>query len=1370
MTKSATFAAAIFTAGAAFAGARMVANEYVTDGLAARWDAIDNAGTGVHDPSAAVWKDLAGSNDLVLTNDCSVWTNGNAFYMNTLIDGKCPAYGSSAATSYKTIEIVYKKATSKGRILFCGGDMTRYVVFDYTDTDSPWVNAKVYFDGAKATQHTVVSDTGPTSLVALYDDSDAVVDIFRDGAENNAGAKNANTWSVDGNSAQVRLGCRSRTTPNTGNGWEGEVYTIRLYDRQLAASEIARNYALDTVRFFGATLSTNVIVATSVAGLEGGEECGMYAITDVGHTFTAPSQRTKDGIVYTCTGYTLERWKGSGWSAPVKYATTSYEASDASAKVRLTWQWQYGHAVVPDDLVPFTAADYEQSGLVAHWDAIDNAGTGVHDPGATKWKNLVDENDMTIAPNRGSEWRRGCAFHMDTVAEGLASAYSAGAVYGVKTIEIACTQEKRRGRFLLYGGDRSRFVMFAYATNSVALAAPEAMIQFDGSNNVTNSPTKYAVVRSGEPMTLVATYDGANAVSGIYCDGAEKVDGTVASTWNASQTIVMLGSRSTSEPQANVGWAGEVYAIRLYNRALTAEEIARNHEIDEARFFGRLQVTNVVVASSVRGVSGREPEGEYMLPAGGHTFNAPASVTIGEDTYSCTGYTLETWDGADWGEPAVHAGELSAALTDTTEKVRLTWQWSHTAGPGFDAAFDDYVTDGLVLHLDGVRNTGSAAVHSDGAAQWADLATPGGFARFVDGGGNSAWMGDGYFFDGTPKATYAMMDGTRTLDGAYTVQIVCDFDPYASARLDTSWPSFVGTVAGADQFAIYCNHDSVNDPVTRFKAVNTGSGFNLTEWKRHIQYLTALFDGSQVSFFEEATPPSFKAFAKSPGTQVFTFGSGEGSDLGFESRRLTGTIKAVRFYNRALTDAELRRNRAVDEARLFRRGASAAAGELVVDSDVDGLSGDLPCGVYRPASGYVFTAPAEAVLGETVYELAGYTLETWNGSSWSSAATAAGTSAAPDVSSASKRLTWNWVVKSRLERLDYDVGDYVQDGLYLHLDGIRNAGADVPHDMAAETWVNLGSGGPDLDATFDYAKDGVGGDGWDEDGYSFVNGGRFAKLATNPVFNYYVTVEVVCDAPENGGTAKYPTLFGAQGDYLNIYYHNANNQLGFKIFSNAAAADGTTRSDPGYKAPGGLVYLSGWEGQYATASWSCRKYQLFQTAAPDTNKWTGTWHYNLNKFSGRPFYIGGIYAEGETVGVNDRRLSGKVQAVRVYNRTLTDEELAHNRKIDEARFKGNPPEFNVVVSTRYGNGAGETLSEPVGTYKVEGEYTFSATEVMDASGVLKPVAGCFVSVMSGGAWGQRVWRPGQSYTYRESSGSAVRIMWCVGEGLRILVR
>ena len=46
-------------------------------------------------------------------------------------------------------------------------------------------------------------------------------------------------------------------------------------------------------------------------------------------------------------------------------------------------------------------------------------------------------------------------------------------------------------------------------------------------------------------------------------------------------------------------------------------------------------------------------------------------------------------------------------------------------------------------------------------------------------------------------------------------------------------------------------------------------------------------------------------------------------------------------------------------------------------------------------------------------------------------------------------------VSSAFAALKYDVGDYVQDGLVVHLDGIRNVGANAPHNPKSTIWVNL---------------------------------------------------------------------------------------------------------------------------------------------------------------------------------------------------------------------------------------------------------------------------------------------------------------------------
>ena len=86
----------------------------------------------------------------------------------------------------------------------------------------------------------------------------------------------------------------------------GTIKAIRVYNKVLSNTELAANREIDEARFFTGIPVTNVVVATSIPGLEGNEGSGVYAYDDSGYTFTAPQKATKDGVVYSCTGYTLE--------------------------------------------------------------------------------------------------------------------------------------------------------------------------------------------------------------------------------------------------------------------------------------------------------------------------------------------------------------------------------------------------------------------------------------------------------------------------------------------------------------------------------------------------------------------------------------------------------------------------------------------------------------------------------------------------------------------------------------------------------------------------------------------------------------------------------------------------------------------------------------------------------------------------------------------------------------------------------------------------------------------------------------------------------------------------------------------------------
>ena len=209
----------------------------------------------------------------------------------------------------------------------------------------------------------------------------------------------------------------------------------------------------------------------------------------------------------------------------------------------------------------YTSADYVQEGLIGHWDGIENVGVGIHSNTTNIWKDLVGNRDFTLTAN-GSWSASGKSLSVKGLS---ATAASAGPAY--KTIEVVYRMTKS-GRILFScGGDKSRVVIFD---------GDGTKGYFDGS-----ATTKYVawtldpVVRRS--MTCVYGDDG--KVADVYGDGELQNDGTHANTWNAG-SVMSIGDRYES----SYPWYGEVFAIRLYSTALTAEQIAANQAIDQARF------------------------------------------------------------------------------------------------------------------------------------------------------------------------------------------------------------------------------------------------------------------------------------------------------------------------------------------------------------------------------------------------------------------------------------------------------------------------------------------------------------------------------------------------------------------------------------------------------------------------------------------------------------------------------------------------------------------------------------------------------------------------------------------------------------------
>lgn len=212
----------------------------------------------------------------------------------------------------------------------------------------------------------------------------------------------------------------------------------------------------------------------------------------------------------------------------------------------------------------YTARDYVQDGLVAMWDGIENTGWGVHDPAATVWKDCI---------------------------QGLELVPTDGAVFQITDNAVVASRGSTGGRLLVdYDVFDSELTLEAYAAPSYnnTYYAPTfgagrlGIVWANGQGyiatclyaskqyNLQLSPTatsgcmSFSVASNGNPSSLATYYNGQLKPTRQVWNGAADERHNVRITLNERLTPFRY--------------------FRIYNRILTASEIAVNYAIDKARF------------------------------------------------------------------------------------------------------------------------------------------------------------------------------------------------------------------------------------------------------------------------------------------------------------------------------------------------------------------------------------------------------------------------------------------------------------------------------------------------------------------------------------------------------------------------------------------------------------------------------------------------------------------------------------------------------------------------------------------------------------------------------------------------------------------
>ena len=283
---------------------------YVSSGLVAQWDGVENAGRGVHSDSPTVWKDLVGSNDITLP----AWVSATAKGMDSV--------GSSESRTYPEL------ASITG---LDGDDVTIEVAarrVRWTQTDeygnlqsfftSPWGHFGYRFNQNDAFYAYLPPNGNNAGQAKLYNINTGTGGAKVTECQTIAGRITRNSSSAQNGlfiNAAAQTLVYANYSANLGSSWkffnnprtEIEFYAIRVYNRRLTSSELAGNAWADRLRVTG-EMTDNAAAPLQIAydGAGASVRKGYYCWPVPGEAFSCRADYSvPDGDYQSlCVGWT----------------------------------------------------------------------------------------------------------------------------------------------------------------------------------------------------------------------------------------------------------------------------------------------------------------------------------------------------------------------------------------------------------------------------------------------------------------------------------------------------------------------------------------------------------------------------------------------------------------------------------------------------------------------------------------------------------------------------------------------------------------------------------------------------------------------------------------------------------------------------------------------------------------------------------------------------------------------------------------------------------------------------------------------------------------------------------------------------------
>ena len=354
------------------------------------------------------------------------------------------------------------------------------------------------------------------------------------------------------------------------------------------------------------------------------------------------------------------------------------------------------------------ASAYVQDGLVAQWDGIDNAGTGTHDATATTWVDRVGNRSTTKVNTKGSggTWSENCFVEGSSVSscfwcegDDLKSLIQSGEL----SVEIFCSHtstisSSKYEDWLGFGKDgSSRWLKLDIRSgDSSAPVFQGLQYRTTSWNNAAKIPVNTICAWGDTPQYGAVVCERVNdkQTATLYGNGANKIHSTNYGTVAPTDGVFTFGGFGKG---GSALYNAKIYSVRLYNRALTADEVSYNAVVDKLRFGGQddryrwndaTDKLEILVMAECRGVAGSTVSLNGGASAKSASCWAEYGSTLSIALTPAAGTSLIRWEGGTptaGGAAGTYTAKVTSALSLAAVCGNETKTWAGASGARWDA-------------------------------------------------------------------------------------------------------------------------------------------------------------------------------------------------------------------------------------------------------------------------------------------------------------------------------------------------------------------------------------------------------------------------------------------------------------------------------------------------------------------------------------------------------------------------------------------------------------------------------------------------------------------------------------------------------------